>query len=318
MKVIELNKKIAKQYYSTILKIYTDAYPNTNWTLKDIKNIVDKREVFYLLIHEHKICGILNGNIIKTKDDPVVYSVLKNEQTLIISDIISNVRNGGKLLMEKAIRYNLNIFITVLDSELCSFYKKFGFVEASNENSDVIIMTRKANKNHTVTTTENPTILKDWVANLNLPAQSKVIPVFRGNDNESTGCKKVSKMLRWLCGKNYIDDTPYSDDTVIPTEEAINILLKEKAFNIHWVEHVIECGKIIALFHPFKRYRSYWGKIVTEYTNNSDNYPKVVEKVFVNLPPSNKDKITENIIRASESLKDIVDKKIRITIEVLD
>lgn len=50
----------------------------------------------------------------------------------------------------------------------------------------------------------NNSILHDWVVELDLKDQAHLIPVLRGCDIEDDKLKLVTKMLRFLIGKNFI------------------------------------------------------------------------------------------------------------------
>lgn len=108
----------------------------------------------------------------------------------------------------------------------------------------------------------NNSILHDWVVNLELKHQAKLLPVLRGCDTEHKKLKPITKMLRWLIGKNFVKKTSYSDDKLLCAKEAARCLtyygnIESK----HWLDHIITAIKTIMEHHPDTYVKHYWTSV---------------------------------------------------------
>ncbi len=111
----------------------------------------------------------------------------------------------------------------------------------------------------------NNSILHDWVTKLELKHQAKLLPLLRGCDTECSELKKVTKMLRWLIGKNYISNTKYSDDSILNVSNAAYYIeYNGKVESTHWYDHIILGIKTIVEFHPNPYVRKYWNSVLVD------------------------------------------------------
>ncbi len=113
----------------------------------------------------------------------------------------------------------------------------------------------------------NNSILHDWVVELDLKDQAHLISVLRGCDIEDDKLKLVTKMLRFLIGKNFVKKTKYSDDNVLNINKFVEILVYSRSISNHWVEHILLAIKIVAEKHPDPYIRYYYNTIIKEYNN---------------------------------------------------
>lgn len=112
----------------------------------------------------------------------------------------------------------------------------------------------------------NNSILHDWVVELDLKDQAHLIPVLRGCDIEDDRLKLVTKMLRFLIGKNFVKKTKYSDDNILNINKFVEILIYSRSISNHWVEHIVLAIKIIAEKHPDAYIKYYYNQIIKEYS----------------------------------------------------
>ena len=117
----------------TITRLYNIGFNNTKWVDSDIIKILEYRDIWYLLYHNNKIVGLLNGKTFTTRDDKYISKYITNKTTLIISDLISTVSGGGTMLLTILNDYKLDIFLTMKHRGLISFYRKCGFVKVPKQ-----------------------------------------------------------------------------------------------------------------------------------------------------------------------------------------
>jgi len=113
-----------------VLELYNNNFTRSKWTLKDIKHIYKKRNIF-LVLQDNKgdIVGVLSG--IKTKsthDKNIAPYFIGARDIIIISDIISIVKNGGSSLIDYIKNMGLPLYLTAINIETMGFYIKNGFV----------------------------------------------------------------------------------------------------------------------------------------------------------------------------------------------
>lgn len=113
----------------------------------------------------------------------------------------------------------------------------------------------------------NNSILHDWIVELDLKDQAHLIPVLRGCDIENDRLKLVTKMLRFLIGKNFVKKTKYSDDNILNINKFVEILVYSRSISNHWLEHIILAIKIVAEKHPESYIRYYYNNIIKEYNS---------------------------------------------------
>ena len=143
--------KYSSEYsLSQIVDLYNAALLKEPATKESIKSIIKHRPIFYLLVNDDDVVGFVNGMIITTKTDPYIARYISSKKTLIISDIVSTVSGGGRMLINKMLEYDLDIFLTAANADLINFYTKFGFSrqEVSDPDDQRIVMTyiKKNNK----------------------------------------------------------------------------------------------------------------------------------------------------------------------------
>ena len=110
----------------------------------------------------------------------------------------------------------------------------------------------------------NNSILHDWVVKLDLKHQANLLPVLRGCDTEHKELKKVTKMLRWIIGKNFIKNTNYSDDNIMDIKNLSKVIeYYGRIESKHWYNHIMLAIKTIVDKHPDPYIRKYWSDVLT-------------------------------------------------------
>lgn len=113
----------------------------------------------------------------------------------------------------------------------------------------------------------NNSILHNWIVELDLKDQTHLITVLRGCDIENDRLKLVTKMLRFLIGKNFVKKTKYSDDNILNINKFVEILVYSRSISNHWLEHILLAIKIVAEKNPESYIRYYYNNIIKEYNS---------------------------------------------------
>ena len=138
----------------------------------------------------------------------------------------------------------------------------------------------------------NNSILNDWVVNLDLKHQAKLLPVLRGCDTEHDKLKDITKMLRWLIGKNFVKKTNYSNDKLLTIEATAHWLVYYGNIeNKHWCDHIVLAIDVIREHHPDTYVRHYWSCVYG------------IMSTFVKLPD-----FVFRLIKEKNDLDDKIDK----------
>lgn len=136
-------------------------------------------------------------------------------------------------------------------------------------------------------------LLKDWIMELDHISQSKILPVLRGCDTEDKQLKRITIMLRWLVGENFIKYDNYSNDKLIEIDEVSEIIVTEgRVESIHWFNHVCDAIKVISEKHPNSYIRYYWKEVyanITTYLSKEEDTLDIDVNVILRLIKERKD-----------------------------
>lgn len=130
----------------------------------------------------------------------------------------------------------------------------------------------------------NNSILHNWVVELELKHQAHLLPVLRGCDTEHSELKKVTRMLRWLIGKNFVKNTNYSNDNIMDVKTiSRTIEYYGKIESRHWYDHIITAIDIIQEHHPDTYVRHYWSEVLI----TINGLTKIPERIYRLLKEKN-------------------------------
>ena len=69
-------------------------------------------------------------------------------------------------------------------------------------------------------------------------------------------------MLRWLIGKNFVKNTNYSDNKLLPIETVAHyVVYYGNVENKHWYDHIMLAIKTIIDHHPDTYVKHYWSNV---------------------------------------------------------
>lgn len=150
----------------------------------------------------------------------------------------------------------------------------------------------------------NKSIFHDWVVDLDLKSQSSLLPVLRGCDMEHPELKKITKMLRYIIGKNFVKETKYSDDVILQAKDTARIIIDVgQRESMHWYEHIRYAIDTIQGKHPDSYVRYYWRLVVDEMNLLPKKEPHVyrMEKEYIDLKDKT-DKLSNFINQGSDKV----------------
>ena len=104
-------------------------------------------------------------------------------------------------------------------------------------------------------------LLQDWVEDLDLTLQGKLVPVLRESDEDSGRCMEcmsITKMLRYLIVNSIGNEGEYTSNNVKMRNNVIAILKRKYNNNRHWVEHIVDAAYVIGKNHSDGYVREYW------------------------------------------------------------
>lgn len=119
-----------------VIDLYNKYLTHSKWDYKDIIELNKKRNIFFVLIENGNVVGLINGHDIEKVKDPKLKVYFINKSIIIVSDIISTVKGGGSELLQYISTYKKDTILVSINKETNKFYEKNNFVRVTPVSSN--------------------------------------------------------------------------------------------------------------------------------------------------------------------------------------